>query len=303
MTEGSSIGRWLRLLVSLGLLGALFLVVDVRHSLVLLGQSDPRLWPALLAVNTCAYLLFALRWGWFCRRIGLVFPFSRYLSGIYRFQLACQLLPSSLLGEAGRFGALPKGTPSSQVLKSIALDRLANQGSLFILVSLLLPYYWRLDLPAWCRPLLLLAPGLLVAVVLLVALLRRTASQQGWLRRRLGFLRLLLRDRQAMLPLGQGLVLSLVVSLEFLLAVAALRGSFDGGVQLLLLIPALTLTLTLMPISFADWGTRELVALAVLRPTGIEDEQIVAAALLVGLTNLVSSLPGIPLMVRKSASS
>jgi glycosyltransferase involved in cell wall biosynthesis len=58
-------------------------------------------------------------------------------------------------------------------------------------------------------------------------------------------------------------------------------------------VPLLTLVLTMLPISFADWGTREFVALLVLASTGLAAEDLVAISLLVGATNLICALPGL----------
>lgn len=291
--------NWLRILVSLSLLALLFWLVDLTETLERLRRIDLRLAPCLIAVNTAAFALFALRWSWFCRRLGLLFPYRHFLGGIYRFQVFCQVMPSSLLGEAARFSSFPRGTAKKLILKSIALDRLANQGSLVVLVTLLVPYYWGLELPSWGYPLLLLPPLLLIVVLASVRIARHTAAADGFLRRRLGFLRLLLRDRSGMVPLGIGLLLSLAVAVEFLFAVLAVHGPVENWVQLMLLVPLLTLALTVLPISFAEWGTREMVSLAVLHPLGLSAEEIVAASFLVGITNLISCLPGLYFTLRR----
>lgn len=302
------LGAGLRIAVSLLLLTLLILLIDVEQSAALLRDINPLFVPLLLLVNGSAFVLFALRWSWFCQRLGLIFPYRQFLGAIYQFQLACQVLPSSLLGEAARFAVFPKSVPRAQILKSIALDRLANQGSLLLLTALLAPIYWHTDLPTWTRPLLLVPPLVLVFALVSVQVARRTAAPDGFLRRHLGFLRLLLKDRRGLVPVFIGILVNLVVATEFLLAALAVRGSeqhpgaagpLEQPLQLLMLVPFLTLVLTLLPISFAEWGTRELVALAVLGPTGLSAEEIVAISVLVGLTNLVSSLPGLILVARR----
>lgn len=290
------VGTGLRLLVSLALLVGIALVADLSSILELLRTVDLRYVLPLLLVNTAAYLIFALRWSRFCRHLGLTLPFRGYLRGVYLFQVTSQVVPSPLLGEAGRFAAFPAGTSKRTILESIVLDRLSNQIALVGAVALLLPYYWTLDLDPRLRWLLPLPP--LVTLLLLAFLPRfisRTAREG---KRGLAFLGLLTGRGTGLRPLAYGLGLSAVLALEFHLAAAALPLSTPVPLSFLLLVPLLSLTLTLLPISFGDWGTRELVALAVLHATGLGTEDILAISLLVGVVNLACSLPGLLLAAR-----
>jgi uncharacterized membrane protein YbhN (UPF0104 family) len=275
-------------LVALGLLSLLFATVDLRDVIGRLRDVHPLVFALLLGVNTSAYVLFALRWGWFCRRLGLPHSFGGRLRGIYLFQVASQVT-SPILGEFGRFLVFPPGTKKADIVKSIALDRLSNQIALAVAVTLLLPYYYTQDLPGWLR-VVLPVPALVVVVLVLVS--RRLTS----------FLRLLAAERFGLVPLSLGLALTAVLALEFQLAAVALPLSSPAPATLFLFVPALTLAVSLAPISFGDWGTRELAALIVLAPTGLAAEDLVAISLLVGVTNLAASLPGLVLLVRSQRS-
>jgi len=285
---------WLRIVVSLSILAVLAIVIDVRETLALLATASPPLLPLLVLVNTGVYFLLALRWRHFGRKLEFTQPFRHYLRGIYLFYVSCQFMPS-LLGEAARFAIFPRDTSKASILKSIALDRLASQTSLVVLVTALVPWYWSRDYPAWFKG-LLPAPALgLVALAGAAWLLhrRRPFPERPWLGK-IAFLEHLVADRLGLVHLAIGTALALALGLEFCLAVAALPVSAAvAPLDLILLVPLLSLAVALLPISFADWGTREAVALLVLTPTGLSPEDIVAVSLLVGTANLVCCLPGL----------
>ena len=70
------------------------------------------------------------------------------------------------------------------------------------------------------------------------------------------------------------------------------------GAGVVFLVPLLSLLVSLLPLSFADWGTGEAVALLVLQPTGLPLEDVLAVSVLVGVVNLLCSLPGLLLWPR-----
>lgn len=281
--------------MALGLLVLLALTVDLTRVFALLAGVSPPVLLLLLAVNTAAYLLFALRWSWFCRRLGLAHSLSGRLQGVYLFQVTSQVVPSPLLGEAARFLVFPPDTRKRDIVKSIALDRLSNHIALAASVVLLLPYYLTQELPAWFRVLLPLH-ALIVGVLILAG--RRLTPRPGSLLARLSFLRLLSSERLGLVPISLGVLLTGVLALEFQLAAQALPLSVEPPATLFLLVPALSVAISLVPISFGDWGTRELAALIVLAPTGLVSEDLVAISLLVGATNLLCSLPGLLFLAR-----
>lgn len=286
---------WIRILVSLSILAALAVVIDVRETLALLESASPLVLPLLVLVNTGVYFLLALRWRHFGKRLGFPQPFPHYLRGIYLLYVSSHFMPS-LLGETARFTIFPRATAkATSILKSIALDRLANQTGLVLLVTVLVPWYWSRGYPVWFNA-LLPAPalGLLALAVTAWRLHRRRPfRERPWLGK-ITFLGHLVAGRLGLGHLAITIALSLGLGLEFYLAAAALPVSTAvAPLELILLVPLLSLAVALLPISFADWGTREAVALVVLAPTGLGTEDIVAVSLLVGAVNLVASLPGL----------
>ena len=86
--------RWLRPVVGVALLAVLAWIVDLEATARnLRGVHWPYL-ALLLVINTTAYVVFAMRWGYFCRRLGLHLTPGGYLRGVYLFQITSQVMPS-----------------------------------------------------------------------------------------------------------------------------------------------------------------------------------------------------------------
>ena len=254
---------WGRLLAVPLLLALLATRTDLRGVLDRLTGVAPWRLALLLAVNTLVYVLFATRWRIYCRRLALPHAWTRCLRGVYVFQLTSQVVPSPLLGEAGRFLVFPRGTSKADILKSIALDRLANQIALAALVLTLLPWYRDQGLSGGLL-LLLAVPAGAVALAFLVGRRLFATNAEGRVVARLAFLRLLGEQRLTLGPFLLGVGLALLTGLEFQWAAAALPLSVEPPQTLFLFVPALSLALSLAPVSFGDWGTRELFALYLL---------------------------------------
>jgi glycosyltransferase 2 family protein len=76
------------------------------------------------------------------------------------------------------------------------------------------------------------------------------------------------------------------------LAVAGL-GHGAPPLQLYLIAPLVLGSLTLLPVSAGDWGSREAAALLFLSATGLTADAIVAASIAYGGVNLLSALPAV----------
>lgn len=295
---------WLRILISTSILVVLGLVVDVGAALDTIRRLAPAGVPLLLLANAAVYALLAARWRLLCRRLGVAVGFGGCLRGVYLLQVTSQVVPS-LLGEAARLTAFAPDVSRRAVVKSIVLDRLANQLALVLLVTALAPRYWGLRFGALADALLLLPAIVVVAAIVVLWRLDRTRPLEARpLLARLAFLKLLAPDRRLVAPLVCGIALNLMIGVEFWLAAAALPLEIGAtGANLVLAVPLLLLALALAPFSFADWGTREAVSIAILGAAGLRAEDAVAVSVVIGLTNLVSSLPGLILWLRTRSRS
>ncbi len=296
-TETQPRRTWPRLVVALVIGVVLALRVDARAVLELLRGARAPFFLLLLVVNLGAYALMALRWGSFCRSLGLPGGYLDHLRGVFLFQVTSQVVPSPWIGEAGRLASFPAGTSKKTIFKSILLDRFSNQMALALGALLLLPYAAGLDYPRWFLVLLPLPAALLAVAVLWVR--RRPAAVAGersW-RDRMSFLSELVRPRAVPL-LGLGAVLSLWLGVEFYVASLVLPLAEEVPLEIVVLVPLMLLVLSLMPISFGDWGTREACALFVLAPLGLSAEVLLGTSILVGLANTLCSLPGLIWILR-----
>jgi len=61
----------------------------------------------------------------------------------------------------------------------------------------------------------------------------------------------------------------------------------------MLLMPLVLFSLSLLPLSVADWGSRETIALLLLSASGLSAETIIAASLIYGAMNAITALLGV----------
>lgn len=276
---------WIRLFVSFAFLVVLGFTVDLRVALATFRDLELPWLAALLGVNASAYGLWAWRWQLLARSEGIPLRYSAALQGIFLLQGASQVVPVPFVADAARAATVPPNTPPAALVRSIVLDRVASLVSLALFVTALLPFYLRLPYPGELRWVLLVPGAALLATVIAA---RWTSTSEG----RLAFLRKVTRPRDAAAPVLLGIAISLVLGFEFFLAARALAIAPAPDAGLILLVPVLSLFVSLVPISLADWGSREAVALVTLTPYLDRAEDIVAVSLLIGFTNLLCAIPG-----------
>jgi hypothetical protein len=99
-------------------------------------------------------------------------------------------------------------------------------------------------------------------------------------------------------PAHYGFSIAIQLSLMANLWLAARGvGSARAGIDVYIVAPLILGTLTMIPISVADWGSREAVALLFFSAVGLSPEEIVAISVIYGAVNLVSALPAALLLL------
>lgn len=271
--------------------------VDTREVWLHLQTFDARAGMAMLAVNALLLVLFAARWRSLAGALGIEAPYARFLRGTWLGALLSQLGPSVVLNEITRFRMLSPYAGKWQVGASQVFDRISGNVVLAGMILLLVPYYLGVfGTHAAYRILLAIAGLALVAGVVLVL-------AHGWrtARAKLGSIKGIWNPFTCPRHYIYSLAIQLLLMTNLWLAAYGL-GIAGSGLDIYLVAPLVLGTLTLLPISIADWGSREAAALLFFSATALNGEQIVAMSVLYGVANLASALPAALLLLERGKS-
>ena len=287
----------LKLLVTLGLLWAVFKVVDVRRVGETLLHADPALLLAAVLRQPVSTFTAAVRWSQVMAGLDFDEPLPFYLQSYFTGAFFNQALPGSIGGTAVKpFEDSRRGYTKTETFYGIALDRIVGIVVLLVLnltATLASPDFF----PTWLvRLILLLSGGGLVAFSGLT-LLRRTT-----LLRRVpgiglfyGFSERLKRLYHRRRIACGHLVLSVVVHLCSVLAIFFLARAIGLSYPPLLFMVAIppVLLLSIVPISLAGWGVREGAMVGIFLLIGAAKAAILSVSILYGVLLIFTSLPGL----------
>lgn len=291
----------LRLAVTLTLLALLWQAVDGPAALGLLFAANPFWLGAAVAALSGQTLLSALRWRLTARALGQSIPVGRALREYYLSQIVNQSLPGGVLGDAGRAVRARHEAGLMRAGQAVVFERLAGQLVLFVVTVAAVLMVWAnpggITLPDWVLRLVSFsALGLLVAALTLWAVScgARTVSKQvrDWLD---AFSAAVLTP--AVLP--QQILLSLGTTALNLLAFALCAratGTVMPMMAVMIVVPLILLTM-LIPISISGWGLREGAAAALFPLIGATATEGFAASLAFGMMFLLSTLPGVAVLL------
>lgn len=258
-----------------------------------------------IALITVQNILAGLRWWYVTIRLpNNQLSFWMALRYLYVSVFINQALPSSVGGDAVRIWlSYNSGVPIGNSVKSVLIDRILTMFGLMLLIVGALPVMER-AIPA--------APGKLLFVVILpliaagflaLYLARFLAPYAQWpgrLGRLLGFLlgvRTFLLSMRNILPP----TLSAMVGFTMMTLIVYI---FARGLNIELplldcfvLCPPIFL-LAALPISIAGWGVRESGMVVALGYAGVTPEAALVLSVVLGMTVLVGSLPGLFFMMR-----
>jgi glycosyltransferase 2 family protein len=291
--------RWLQPLGGVIVLVAVFLHWGARPFLDGLQTLDARVLAAATACSAVSTLAVAYRWRLVARGLGVPLRLPVAVAACYRSQLLNSTLPGGVLGDVHR--AVRHGLAAGDVgrgLRAVWWERTSGQvvqGLLTVLVLVAVPSPVRSASPV-------VAAGLAVAVVGVVALLLRSARRGGtarWAR----VLRSAADDVRGGVLAARawpGVVAASAVAVAghaatFLLAARA-AGS-DAPLSRLLPLALVVLVASGVPTNVAGWGPREGAAAWVFGAAGLGASTGVSAAVAYGAMALVASLPGAIVLV------
>jgi uncharacterized protein (TIRG00374 family) len=290
-----------KLAVSVGLLAwVLVEKLDVADAARRMAAIPPLPLALAIAGLLVSYGVITVRWQVILSALGQPLNFVRAGSITWIGSFFNQALPSNVGGDFVRvWRVVRRGMPLGCAVSSVMLDRVLTLVGLALLVLGCLPFSRSLigAGPAWYA-LPAMAGVIVVGLVTLLALDRIAV-----LLRRLLPVRLvvaattLARDSRAVLCDRRGSVAVALSMTNFALCSAIAYflarglGIGIGFGPLLILFPPVMLV-SLLPISFAGWGVREVAMATALGFVGVPDHQAVALSLAFGLLLLASTLPG-----------
>ena len=288
--------RWL---FTLGLLGSLAVVLDLDELWQQLRRLPPSLLLPAFLLTGVQVALSAWRWRFTAQRLGLRLPYDRAVREYYLASFLNQVLPGGVVGDVGRAWRHSQHADHKRgAVHAVVIERLSGQLALLLVVVAAL---W------WLAPASDLFPGepalwlLLISVGVMVAawLIRRSRRAGHYLANlQRDLSRTLFGWRVFAIQLGTSLLV-LASYLALFLVLAQQAGYLASGASWLLVAGLCSLLLLSMviPVTVAGWGVREGAA-AVLWPlAGLPAEQGVALSVGYGILVLVSSTPGLLVLV------
>jgi glycosyltransferase 2 family protein len=309
VTAALARSTWVRVLVTLTILGYLASRIDMREAARAMVSVDP--WHVLAVLALVALDRGVMIWRWVLLLRATDTPVSAR-SAAWIFLVSSfvgSFLPAGVGGDAARAWALSRRTErGSEAVASVAVDRLLGivaLGLLGALGSLL----WVQQAEAGLRP-AAFAAGLLAAAGSLAALwldrLVRRLMPASWRQRRAGGRLLRLVDAVAFyrgVPAVLGSVLALSVAVQLLRILQAYllgRGlGIDVAFAYYLVFMPIGLLMLLLPVSVSGFGVPQGVIVWLLRPRGVPDPLSFALSTLIILTGMAGNLPGAVLYLRR----
>jgi uncharacterized protein (TIRG00374 family) len=290
-----------KLAISLGLLAWLFgAKIDIADATRRIAAIPPLPFGIVFAALVVSCGLVTARWQLILLALGTRLGFAQAGTITWIGAFFNQTLPSNVGGDFVRvWRALRHGIPLGRAVSSVMLDRALTVAGLAVLVLACLPLSRALTGtgPAWYA-LPVMAGFILVGLAGLLVLDRIAALLRRLLPSRLvGGATVLAHDARKTLLDRRGLLAIALSAANFTLLSAVVSilarglGIDIGFGPVLMLFPPVMLV-SLLPVSFAGWGVRELAMVTAFGFVGVPDHDAVTLSLAFGLVLLLGTLPG-----------
>jgi glycosyltransferase 2 family protein len=283
--------RFLRPLVSLGILAVLIRFMDGGTVLAALLAMDMRWIPAALGITLLQVALLGWRWRYTAARLGLHLPLPAAMAEYYRSLFLNQVLPGGVLGDVSRAWRHARDTPEAAgvAVRGVVLERASGQAVM----------------TGWAAVSFLLLSGTMASGGL-VLLLGLAVVVGGWgMRRRRHPLPAvdslggrIWRDARRAVLSGPALPVHLVsgallvASFVGVFLLAALAVGAETAPLSTALLAAPVLMAMLIPVGWAGWGVREAAAAGLWGLAGLPPSEGVLISMAYGTLVLLASLPG-----------
>lgn len=298
----NTLRHWLSLLLRVGITAVLLWYVFGKVDFEALRGRALDFSLGLIAIAVlilgAQVLAGAIRWRKVIHGIHGRLPFATVFQLMFVGMFFNQALPSAIGGDAMRVWHVYRyGLPLRAAFNSVLLDRVIAMAALLLVMLAGLPWLFRLVDSRGIRLAVIIAAVLMAAGLLALYLLKfLPAALTRW--RIIRALQNLSKDLHALIA-APGIVFP-VVALSLLLhvmttlviyAIARSLGLGIGVVECLVLVPPVIL-LTILPISLAGWGVRELGMISALGYAGISSSDALLISITFGVLIVLVSLPG-----------
>ncbi|GAA4441914.1 YbhN family protein [Actinokineospora soli] len=233
---------------------------------------------AALGIGVVSTVACAVRWWVVARRFGLGLSVGAAVASYYQSQVLNAVLPAGVLGDVHR--AVSHGAREGAVgrgVRAVVWERGVGQVVLVVVTVLLLAL----------EPLLPI-PDSLVVIALALAL-----GVAVWRRRDI---------RQLGLPAlaaAAALSLAAIACYLALFLLAARSTGVAAPLTTVVVLGAAALLVMALPLSIGGWGPREAFLAAAFGTAGLGADAGLKTAILYGVLALVSTLPGLPLLLHR----
>lgn len=280
---------WLRVLIGLGILGALVAQLGTRTFMDGLRVINLGEVVAALVIGLATTVLSAWRWCLIARRLGLRLELGAAVADYYRSTFLNSVLPAGVLGDVHR--AVRHGRQEGDVgrgVRAVVLERTAGQVVIIAAgVAVLLTGPAVAPVRDMVVIVLVVAAGLGVAML---AGRRWSRTSPGW-RRTMDDVRAGLLARSAWPGVALLSTAALAGHLTLFVVAARTAGSTAPVTELVPLV-LLALLAMALPLNVGGWGPREGVAALVFGAAGLGAGLGLTTAVVYGVLALVASLPG-----------
>ena len=280
-----------RMLVCISLLALLWHYADGQSVIDQLSAMDGTYALAALALTVPQVAVSAWRWSITASRLGLHLPYRRAVSEYYLATFLNQILPGGVAGDAARAWRHGRSEPAGfgAAARVVILERTSGQIALFVVVlaaALFQPDAFS-GLASAIGP---WGAGLVAGVALVMAAMRNSRWREH--------IDTFVRDFAQVFSGWSGgvqMLLSLFVVATYLMVygLAARSIGVELSIGAMMTVVPIILFSMVLPVSISGWGVREVVAAAFAASAGLTPDQAVAASVAYGLIVLVSSLPGL----------
>jgi len=289
-------GLLLRLGITALLFVMIFRAIDLHEVTEVLNHIVPRLLMLGIIFQLLSTVLASYRWYLVMQPLGFGQSFGFYLRSYFKGSFFNQGLPTSIGGDAIRvLDVARSGFRKREAFYGVFIDRVLGLVGLLILnlaVNALNPYL----LPHGVFIVINLLVGGGIAGFIVLWLLRHWTLLERWTVTRM-FHTISMQLSKVLVDwrsLGVQMSLSVAVHLLSLIAIFLIGRSVELNYDLVtfLVVAPPAILLTLIPISLAGWGVREVAMIGLFKLVGANETLVLSMSFLYGIVLIIASLPG-----------